>query len=447
MNCAITLLFFFVILSSGTAVASGFALIEQGVSGLGTAYAGAAATAEDASTIFFNPAGMTKIPSQVVGATNIIIPNFKFTNEGSTHLLQPVTGVPLRGGEGGDAGVTKVLPNLYFVKKVNDQTSFGLGINSPFGLTTEYDRSWVGRYYAVKSELLTVNINPSAAYRFNQHFSIGAGANVSYVKADLTNSIDFGTLDAIGRLGLPAGALGLTPQGDDGFAELEGDAWGFGWNAGILYEFSKNTRVGLAYRSQISYTLKGDAEFSNVPAGLRQVPIFKNGGIEAKLKTPDSVSLSFYHSFHPQWSIMGDVTWTRWSTFDELRIKFDNPNQPDSVVTTDWKDTFRFSLGATFNPTKEWTLRFGTAYDQAPTPNERLITPRIPDNDRFWLALGAGYSFSDSLMFNFAYVHLFFDDARVYKSVSSPEDAVRGGLRGKYSGSVDIISGELRWAF
>lgn len=444
---AIIVVFFSVMLSSETAFSSGFALIEQGVSGLGNAYAGSAAAAQDGSTVFFNPAGMTRVPSQLMGAANVIIPNFKFKNEGSTHLLQPITGVPLLGGNGGDAGVAKIVPNVYFVQKVNEKISVGLGVNSPFGLTTDYDNGWVGRYYALKSELLTANINPSIAYRFNEQFSVGAGLNVGYVKAELSNAIDFGTLDAIGRLGLPAGALGLTPQRDDGFVELKGDAWGLGWNAGILYEFTKDTRVGLSYRSQISYTLKGDADFSNVPAGLRPLPIFKNGDIEAKLKTPDSLSLGFYHSFNPQWAIMGDATWTNWSTFNELRIEFDNPYQPDSVVTTDWKDTFRFSLGATFTPTNAWTFRFGAAYDQAPTPNERLITPRIPDNDRFWLAVGGGYKFSDSFLVNMAYAHLFFDDAKIFKSTSNPEDAVRGGLRGKYSGSVDIISAELQWVF
>lgn len=428
-----------VVLWSGTAFASGFALIEQSVSGLGNAYAGGAAIAEDGSTIFYNPAGMTRIPSQFIGAASVIIPNFKFKNEGSTHVLQPITGTPLLGGNGGDAGVTKVVPNLYFVKKLNDQVVFGIGVNSPFGLTTDYDTGWVGRYYALKSELLTINVNPSIAYRFSEQFSIGAGLNISYVKAELSNAIDFGTIGAL--RGIP----GFTPQGNDGLAKLKGDAWGLGLNAGILYEFTKDTRIGLAYRSQISYTLKGDSEFYNVPAPFSSA--FRNGDIEAKLKTPDSLSLSFFHSLNPKWAIMGDVTWTNWSTFDELRIEFDNTGQPDSVVTTDWKDTFRFSLGATFTPTKEWALRIGAAYDQSPTPNERLITPRIPDNDRLWLAIGAGYKFSDSIMFNIGYVHLFFQDAKIYKSVSNPEDAIRGGLRGKFSGTVDIISAELQWAF
>jgi len=438
-NLAVLVALFSIIVSSGTALASGFALIEQGVSGLGNAYAGGGAIAQDATTIFFNPAGMTRIPSQMETAVHVIVPSFKFQNKGSGHM----TGTPLLGGNGGEAGVAKVAPNLYFVKKISDQFAFGIGINSPFGLMTEYDRGWVGRYHAVKSDLMILNVNPSLAYKFNEHFSVGAGLNISYIKAELTNSIDFGTIG----FGLP----GLVPQGNDGFAELKGDTWGAGWNVGLLYEFTKNTRIGIAYRSKVSYKLKGDAEFSNVPASFQAVPalsaLFKNCDIEAKLKTPDSLSISLYHSFNPQWAVMGDITWTNWRTFDELRIRFENPNQPNSVVTTDWKDVFRFSLGATFTPTKAWTFRVGTAYDQAPTPNDRLITARIPDNDRFWLACGAGYSFTDTLMVNVGYAHLFIGDTKINKSVSNPEDTLRGGLRGKYDGHVDIISAELKWAF
>lgn len=439
MKLAFFATFFSIILSTGTAIASGFALIEQGVSGLGNAYAGGAAIAQDATTIFFNPAGMTKLPSQMETAVHVIIPSFKFKNEGSTHA----TGALLLGSNGGEAGVVKVSPNLYFVKKIGDQLAFGIGINSPFGLMTQYDRGWVGRYHAIKSDLMVLNANPSLAYKFNEQFSVGAGLNLSYVKAELTNAIDFGTIG----FGLP----GLLPQGNDGFAELKGDTWGIGWNIGFLYEFTKSTRIGISYRSTVSYKLKGDAEFSHVPASFQAVPalrnLFRNCDITARLKTPDSLSISLYHSFSPQWAAMGDITWTNWRTFDELRIRFENQSQPNSVMTTDWKDVLRLSLGGTFTPSKTWIFRFGTAYDQAPTPSKRLITARIPDNDRFWLACGAGYNLTDTLTVNVGYAHLFIGDTKITKSVLNPEDRLRGGLHGTYKGHVDIISAELKWAF
>ncbi len=421
--------FCLVLVSAGSASGAGFALIEQSVSGLGNAFAGGAAAAGDATTVFFNPAGMTRIPTQFVAAANIIVPNFTFKNEGSTHT----TGAALIGNYGGDAGVAKLVPNLYYVKKI-DRLAVGIGINAPFGLATKYDNRWVGRYHAIESDLTNININPSIAYRVNEKFSIGGGLNIGYVKAKLTNAVDFGTI------------IVVAPQNADGFAKLEGDAWGAGWNLGLLYEFTKQTRVGAAYRSKIRYTLEGTAKFSNVPGALAALPNFKNDDIRAHLTTPDSLSVSFFHSFNPKWSIMGDVTWTNWSTFDELRIRFDN-GRSDSVVTTEWKEVFRYSLGATYTPNKAWTFRAGTAYDQAPVPSDRRRTARIPDADRLWLALGAGYGFTDALTFNIAYVHLFINDTKITKSTADPEDRLRGGLKGTYSGYVNIISAELKWVF
>jgi long-chain fatty acid transport protein len=421
--------FCLVLVSAGSVSGAGFALIEQGVSGLGNAFAGGAAAAEDATTIFYNPAGMTRIPTQFTAAANIIKPTFTFRNEGSTHS----TGTALIGNYGGDAGVTKLVPNIYYVKKT-DKLALGIGINAPFGLATKYDNKWVGRYHAIESDLTNININPSVAYRFNEKFSVGGGINIGYVQATLTNAVDFGSI------------IVVAPQNADGFAKLQGDAWGAGWNLGLLYEFTKQTRVGAAYRSRIRYTLEGTAKFSNVPGALLALPNFKNDNISAHLTTPDSLSMSFFHSFNPRWSIMGDVTWTNWRTFDELRIRFNN-GRTDSVVTTDWKQVFRYSLGATYAPNKAWTFRAGTAYDQAPVPSDRRRTARIPDSDRLWLALGAGYGFTDALKLNFAYVHLFIDDTKITKSTVDPEDNRRGGLLGTYSGSVNIISAELKWVF
>ncbi len=423
---ALTIMFFF--LSTGFSFGAGFALIEQSVSGLGNAMAGGSAVAEDASTIFFNPAGMTRIPSQTIIASHVIIPSFSFSNEGSKNFA----GAALRGGEGGDAGVTKVVPNLYLVHKINDKISMGIGLYTPFGLSTKYNSDWVGRYHAIRSDLHTININPSIAYKINEHFSIGGGINASYVKATLTNAVDFG------------GILGVS-QSSDGHVKLSGDAWGAGWNIGLLYEITKNTRVGASYRSKIRYTLEGDATFSGVPAALKPSPNFRDDKINAHLTTPDTISASIYHSLNKQWAFMGDITWTNWRTFDELRIRFDN-GRADSVVTTEWKDVFRYSIGATYKPTDALTLRGGIAFDQAPISNNDKRTPRIPDGDRKWLALGAGYNLTKTLTCNIAYVHLFFSDTRINKSAVG-EDRLRGSLNGTYSGYVNIFSAELRWNF
>ena len=435
-----------VLFSSASVLAAGFALIEQGVGGLGNAYAGGAASAEDATTVFFNPAGMTRIPGQevIVGA-HIIMPSAKFNNEGSTHVLQAKTGVPLTGGNGGDGGVTKVLPNFYYTKKLGDRFAVGIGVNSPFGLATDYESSWVGRYHALESDVVTVNINPSVAYRINDHLSIGAGLNIQYINATLSNAIDFGTLDAIGafRPAIPAGALKLVPQMSDGLARVEGDHWGLGYDLGLLYEFNKATRIGIAYRSSVTHSLKGDATFTNVPAPLTTA--FRNTGVTADIKLPDSFSVSASHDFNPQWTVMADVTWTNWSVFNELRVKFDS-GQPDAVTTVNWRDSYRYSLGLTYRPDNRWTCRTGVAYDETPIPDEQHRTPRIPDGNRLWTAVGAGYKFSRLISMDLGYAHLFVSDPKISKTPAG-EDLTRGGLNGTYDARVDILSAQLTFTF
>ncbi len=425
--------------------AAGYALIEQGVSGLGNAYAGGAASALDSTTIFFNPAGLTRLDrSQFIGAGHVIIPSAKFTNQGSTHILQSRTGMPLRGDNGNDAGVTALVPNLYVSMPIGGKMAVGLGINSPFGLETDYGNNWVGRYHAIKSNMLTININPTIAYKVTDQLSLGAGINIQYIKAELTNAIDFGTMDALG-LFRPI-TIGLTPQGADGFAKIKGDSWGLGFNLGALYEFTKDTRMGINYRSRIKQKLKGDAEFTGVPAQLGVLPVFKNGGAGAEVTLPDSASASIYHNINSQWAIMADVTWTGWKSFDELRIKFDNPAQADSVVTTKWKNSMRYSLGASFRPIDRLTLRTGLAYDETPIPDAQHRTPRIPDTDRTWVAFGAGYKLTDRITLDAGYVHIFFKEAHTNKDPVG-EDAVRGGLKGSYKGHVDIISLQMTYTF
>ncbi|MFZ5907372.1 MAG: OmpP1/FadL family transporter [Nitrospirota bacterium] len=428
------------------AFSAGFALIEQSVSGLGNAYAGGAAAAEDATTIFYNPAGLTRLNGQqlTVGG-HLIMPYVKFRDEGSTHILQPVSGQPLSGGNGGEAGVTKFVPNMYYSRKVSDDLTVGMGINSPFGLCTEYDDHWVGRYHAIKSDVLTVNINPTVAYKINQQFSIGAGLNFQYIKAELSNAIDFGTLDATGSLGIPAGALGLIPQMSDGYATIEGDDWGIGFNMGILFEH-KDTRIGAAYRSRVEYTLEGDADFSRTPASLIAAGVFTDTDVKADITMPDSFSVSAFQQINPQWAVMGDFTWTNWRVFKKLDVDFDNPNQPNSVTREDWEDSYRTSLGVTYTPNKTWKFRAGTAYDTTPIPDAQHRTPRVPCSDRIWTALGLGYTMSQMVSFDLGYTHIFVNDPKIDKSATG-DDAMRGGLYGTFDAHIDIVSAQVNIAF
>uniref|UniRef100_A0A7V6CDC5 Membrane protein involved in aromatic hydrocarbon degradation n=1 Tax=Thermodesulfobacterium geofontis TaxID=1295609 RepID=A0A7V6CDC5_9BACT len=434
LNILLTILFFLSCLVV-KAYGAGIAIYEQGVSGLGNAYAGAAASAEDGSTIFYNPAGLTKLVKPEVSlGSHVIIPNAHFKNTGSIGY-NPITGLtyPLAGNNGGDAGVTAVVPNFYVSTPLNERLVLGLGINSPFGLQTEYDKNWVGRYHAIKSKLITINLNPTIAYKVTPKFSLGLGINFQWAEAELTNALN---PIAFVRFG------DITTQ--DGFAKLKGDDWSFNWNAGLLYELSEKTRFGLSYRAKLTHVFRGEVNFSNIPSNSTNV--FKKDDAKARLNLPPMLSFSGLHKINKKWTILADVTWTGWSRFEELRIKYNTLIIGDTVITTKWEDAFRYSLGLTYQPNSKWTFRTGIAYDETPISSDKYRTPRIPDTDRFWIALGLGYNFSENAKFDLGYVHIFFKKSHIDKDPVG-EDLLRGGLKGYYRGHVDIISVQLRYNF
>ena len=230
-------------LGMGEASASGFALVEQSVKQVGSAISGGAASAEDASTIFFNPAGMTRIKGdQVVAGAHYIVPSAKFSGDATTN--PSLGGAPISGGDGGDASSGALVPSFYYVHELNNQVVLGLGIGAPFGLKTEYDSTWKGRYHALTSDLQTLNINPSVAYKVNDKLSLGAGVNYMRASATLTNAVDYsaGCLQAQAQ-GAPIDCATLlldTPgsTATDGTVAVEGDNWSYGFNLGLLYDLN-----------------------------------------------------------------------------------------------------------------------------------------------------------------------------------------------------------------
>ncbi|MCK5205002.1 MAG: outer membrane protein transport protein, partial [Desulfobacterales bacterium] len=200
----------FMAFTSSAVMASGIQITEKGTKGLGNAWAGGAAVAEDASTVYWNPAGLTRLDDNQVGlAVHFIRPSFKWDDDGSTTVI----GQPLTGSDGGDAGGPNFVPNFFYSHAFGDKWRAAIGIVSPFGLETDYDKNWKGRYYTTKSSVLTIDINPSVAYRINSHFSVGAGVSAQWIDAELKNAVDYGTIDAA-----TGGVFGLIPQGADGKA-------------------------------------------------------------------------------------------------------------------------------------------------------------------------------------------------------------------------------------
>lgn len=393
---------------SGLAHAAGFALIEQNASGLGNAYAGQAASAQDASTIFFNPAGMTLLPDrQLVMAGHLIKPQAEFTGSASPSIAGVNTG-----GNGGDAGGLAFIPNAYYAMRLGSGLHVGVGMNAPFGLATEYDRTWAGSTQAIKSELKTVNLNPSIAWKVSETLSLGAGASVQYAEATLTSAVATGAV-----------------------VEIKGDDYSFGFNLGALWKLSDATRIGLAYRSEVDHTLEGDL---TVSGSTTVTPV------TAGVTLPDSASLSLFHKLDSRWDLLADVTWTGWSDFDELRIVRPTPQTP-LVTPENWDDSYRYSLGANYRHSDMLTFRVGVAYDETPV-SDVFRTARIPDESRTWLALGVRYQLSPKSVIDVGYAHLFVRDAHIVKT----EPVLGVGnviLTGTYDASVDILSAQFTHNF
>jgi len=404
--------------ASSSASAAGFAIKEQSIANLGRAFAGSAAAAEDASTIFFNPAGLTYLDrTEVDMGLNYIKPKSEFHNDGSS-----INGViPLTGGDGGDAGHEAFVPNFYMAHPVNDKVTAGLGITAPFGLVTEYRDDWVGRYFAVKSEMLTVNFNPSIAIQATEKLSLGIGLSAQYIDVKLTQMADLGGLAGF-------------PQAADGKVKMGADDWGYGYNLGLIYQATEATRLGLAYRSKISHTLKGDGTLKDATGNT-----LIDDNIQADLDLPETFSLSLHHQLNHKWAILADATLTRWSRFSDLSIESDTGGL-SSVKAEDWENSMRYGLGLNYNHSDKWQFRAGVAYDETPIPGSERRTARIPGNDRKWVAVGASYHYSDNIVIDAAYAHLFMDDPHISETNDSGHE-----LKGSYDASVDIVGLQLRW--
>jgi long-chain fatty acid transport protein len=407
--------------------AAGFALIEQSGSGMGNAYAGASAIAEDASTIYFNPAGMTYIEgTQVVGALHLIKPSGEFNNEGSLPgATIPLGNRPL-GGEGGDIGDLAFVPNFYYKRDISEAVKFGLGVGAPFGLKTEYSKDWIGRFQGIKSELKTVNINPALAFKVNDQLSLGFGVSAMWIQAELTSAINLGAQESS--------------------LKIKGDDWGFGYNLGAIYQITKDTRLGLAFRSKVDQKLRGDSKSPVTTFDAN--PNFRlNGDLTAETTLPETLSLSSFTHLNQDWDLLGDVTWTRWSRFRELRILRENGSTL-GLTPENWNNTMRYSVALNYKYSDTLKLRGGLAYDEEAIDDE-FRTVRIPGNDRKWLTFGAGWQATPSTQLDIGYAHLFVSDTKIDDNQTTATFGVpgRGRVRGYYDASVDIVSMQVTHNF
>lgn len=406
---------------AGCAAASGFALIEQSGSGLGNAFAGGAASAYDASTIFYNPAGMSRLSGrQITVSGSMIGPSAQFSNAGSVAAAaRPLGSAP------GDAGSWALVPNAYFAMEVNPKMHVGLGINAPFGLKTEYQAGWMGRFQALKSSVETINLNPSLSWRVTDALTLGAGVNYQRIRAGLTSAQSFGPLG-------------------EGVSNMSGSDAAWGVNLGALMDMGNGGRLGIAYRSSVNYQLSGTLVVTS-PAGVAVL----NRPVIANMKMPDTLSLSYFRDLGNQWDVMADLTRTGWSNFSELRIVDAGTGAARSLTPENWSNTWRVALGGNYHYNDQWTARMGVAYDQAGV-SDAFRTARIPDANRTWLALGGQYKPTKSSAVDFGYAHLFVNNSSINNNTGATgaaSTATVGRLVGTYKNSVDIFSVQYAHSF
>ena len=427
----------------GIANAGGFALIEQSGSGMGNAFSGAAAAAEDASTIYFNPAGMSLLPSgkHLAIAAHYVMPSAKFNNSASTSAT--LFGAPAPTGSGGDAGVAAWVPNGYFAMDLTDTMRLGVGVNVPFGLSTEYDSNWIGRFQGIKSEITTVNINPAISWKTSDTVSMGFGLNYQTIDAEFTSKSNYAAaVFAVAGAG-PAAAIAAAGQAE-GLTTLKGNDGAWGWNAGLMFTPSPQTRIGVSYRSRIKYTIEGTVQFDNRPALLAAAA--PDGNIKLDVTMPDNLSFALSHRLDDRWQILADATWTGWSVLQKFEAVRTN-NIPASGATLqntpyNWRNTWRVGVGANYKLNEAWMLKGGIAYDQTPT-NDTDRGVRLPDGNRTWLSIGAKYQVSNAGAVDFGYTHILVRDPSINNNaggVSSNSTAAYALVNGKYDASVDILS-------
>ncbi len=408
-------------LTSPCLYASGFALIEQSASGQGLSYAGAAANTEDASVMWFNPAGLTEVAgSEAILAGHLIVPKSEFSNEGSYTLY---SGAIL--GNDDNGATNGFVPNLYW-KSEYQGYDIGLGINVPFGQKIKYEDSWVGRYHAIETDLKTININPSIAKKINDRLSFGVGISAQYVDILLSSKVD--------------NTLAGNPTAGDGDATISAESWGYGYNLGLLYQPTPSTDLGLAYRSSITHFAKGEVDYTNV-INAGNLTALVDADAKATVHLPATLSLSVNQSVHQSLQLLADATWTQWSDYKELAIHFDS-SQESSYSRQDFKDSWRLSLGGIYQWSDALKIRTGIAWDQTPVSNPENRSPRTPDVDRKWFSVGVGYRLREGLNLDVAYSHLSEDKASVNYTTNDVQYLV-----GEYSNAVDIFSVQVVWKY
>ena len=409
-------------LFSKISYAAGFATDSHSASALGTSYAGSVSGANDISDSFFNPATIssTKKNEALLSMTYI---NFKVDDDNTSSTYNS-NGSSVVGIRNNKQTINAFIPAGFIASRINDKTTLGLSITSPFGLSTAYNSNWAGRYHAIDSEINSVNFNPMISYDFNKKLSLGFGVQAQYINSTLTNAVDVG------------GLYLSSPGSADGFAKAKGDDWGYGYNGGLKYKLSDDLTFGIGYRSAIKHKLDGDIKLESSAIGNQ------TSNFNAKLTTPENIIAGFGYKLNDKITLLHDTSWTRWSRVKTLNINAQNSNLSNST-NLNFKDSFRYSFGAHFQQNEKLKLKIGVAYEDGSVGNDSR-NPRIPISDKIWTSIGFGYKISNNTLIDATYLHEFYTKNKVNLQASGVNTS---NIVTNYKNKIDVIAISLKINF
>jgi long-chain fatty acid transport protein len=403
-------------LFSGPAFGGGISLYEFGSPDVGLAAAGWAARAQDASTVFTNPAGMSRLEkSQFLGGMQALYGKVEFNPDANTTYS---------GSDGDNAVGWMPGGSLFVVQKINQDFSVGFGVLSYFGLGVDYKDDWVGRYFVQEGMLIGMTFTPAVSYRVNNWLSVGMGLNAMY--------------------GYLKNKVAIRSLGSDGQLEYEDGEWGYGWTAAILLEPKSGTRIGITYLSEVDLDFSDTTDVSGTGTVIDQLLTRK---LDLSITVPQMVMFSVYHDLNAKWSVMGNIGWQDWSKFGQIFVEIDDPNGSDPTnltINADYNDTWHVSLGVQYRHSPEWTFSGGIAYDSSAVDDGKC-TVTVPMGESWRFALGAQYAFTPNLTLGGAYEFMWLGDMSVNQERgSSGERKLVGEFEDAY---FHFFALNLAWKF
>lgn len=415
--------------AASSAYSAGFALNDHSATASGKALGGVAASNEDISASFWNPALFANTKETTVYVSGAyVMPSMDVTNI-STNNASAAGGAAITGSTTNSDSVDNTLvPSFYFAKPLSDKTVAGISLNVPFGLSGDYGDDWAGRFHATETSLQDIALSFALAHRVNDWVSAGASVQVHRAEVVLGSAVGISGVEGDGR--------------------IEADDTGYGYSFGVALEPVKGTRLGLGYRSEVDFDFKGDVKYKNVgtlnASALTPGYDLINTTVSDSITLPSVLTLSIEQELTKQLILGLSAIRTGWGSMDGLNIDFDS-NQPNSVLTFGFEDQWMYSAGLTYAYSDKMTLRTGVAMDNSPVTDE-YRSARTPDGDRKWVSVGATYDFNEMTSATFAFTHVMIDDVSVSRD-GTGEDKARGKMSADYESSANVVSLAMNMAF